>query len=72
MDEIHDIHGLRLIVDNEEDCYKALKVVHQLWSEVPGKFKDYITQPKFNGYAIHQKVLVCIYFCYAILLLIFS
>lgn len=72
MDEIHDIHGLRLIVDNEEDCYEALKVVHQLWSEVPGKFKDYITQPKFNGYAIHQKVLACVYFCYAILLLIFS
>ncbi|GAV75460.1 RelA_SpoT domain-containing protein/HD_4 domain-containing protein, partial [Cephalotus follicularis] len=50
VDEIHDIHGLRLIVGNEEDCYKALRVVHQLWPEVPGKFKDYITDPKFNGY----------------------
>lgn len=49
MDEIHDIHGLRLIVDNEEDCYKALRVVHQLWPEVPGKLKDYISHPKFNG-----------------------
>ncbi|KAL7240534.1 hypothetical protein ACSBR2_006231 [Camellia fascicularis] len=49
MDEIHDIHGLRLIIEKEEDCYKALRVVHQLWSEVPGKFKDYINQPKFNG-----------------------
>ncbi|CAB4302764.1 unnamed protein product [Prunus armeniaca] len=58
MDEIHDIHGLRLIVDNEEDCYEALKVVHQLWSEVPGKFKDYITQPKFNGYqSLHTVVM---------------
>ena len=49
MDEIHDIHGLRLIVDKKEDCYKALDVVHQLWPEVLGRFKDYITHPKFNG-----------------------
>ncbi|XP_068334366.1 probable GTP diphosphokinase RSH2, chloroplastic [Pyrus communis] len=58
MDEIHDIHGLRLIVENEHDCYEALKVVHQLWSEVPGKFKDYITQPKCNGYqSLHTVVM---------------
>ena len=52
MDEIHDIHGLRVIVENEEDCYEVLRVVHQLWSEVPGKMKDYIAHPKFNGYVI--------------------
>lgn len=52
MDEIHDIHGLRLIVDNEKDCYKALGVVHKLWSEVPGKLKDYISHPKFNGWVL--------------------
>ncbi|KAF3958646.1 hypothetical protein CMV_016473 [Castanea mollissima] len=58
MDEIHDIHGLRLIVDNEEDCYKALRVVHQLWPEVPGKLKDYISHPKFNGYrSLHTVVM---------------
>lgn len=58
MDEIHDIHGLRLIVEEKEDCYKALKVVHQLWSEVPGKFKDYIIHPKFNGYqSLHTVVM---------------
>ncbi|XVF86904.1 hypothetical protein PTKIN_Ptkin18bG0078400 [Pterospermum kingtungense] len=58
MDEIHDIHGLRLIVENEEDCYEALKVVHQLWSEVPGKLKDYISHPKFNGYrSLHTVVM---------------
>lgn len=57
MDEIHDIHGLRLIVENEEDCYQALRVVHQLWAEVPGKMKDYITRPKFNGYqSLHTVV----------------
>lgn len=57
MDEILDIHGLRLIVENEEDCYKALGVVHELWSEVPGKLKDYIIHPKFNGYVISQILL---------------
>lgn len=56
MDEIHDIHGLRLIVENEEDCYKALGIVHEMWSEVPGKLKDYITHPKFNGYVIFQEL----------------
>ncbi|KAI3958872.1 hypothetical protein MKX01_023548, partial [Papaver californicum] len=49
-DQIHNIHGLRVIVENEEDCYTALKIVHQLWPEVPGKCKDYIVHPKFNGY----------------------
>lgn len=54
MDEIHDIHGLRLIVETKEDCYKALRVVQQLWDEVPGRFKDYIAEPKFNRYAPDQ------------------
>lgn len=56
MDEIHDIHGLRLIVEKEEDCYQALRVVHQLWAEVSGKTKDYITRPKFNGYVLSHNV----------------
>ncbi|KAL4560082.1 hypothetical protein LXL04_032230 [Taraxacum kok-saghyz] len=58
MDEIHDIHGLRLIVENEEECYKALNLVHKLWSKVPGKFKDYIKTPKCNGYrSLHTVVM---------------
>ncbi|KAJ0755665.1 putative GTP diphosphokinase [Helianthus annuus] len=58
MDEIHDIHGLRLIVENVEDCYKALDLVHGLWPVVPGKFKDYINQPKCNGYrSLHTVVM---------------
>ncbi|KAI3463221.1 hypothetical protein Pfo_019884 [Paulownia fortunei] len=58
MDEIHDIHGLRLIVETEEDCYKALRVVQQLWHEVPGRFKDYIVDPKCNGYqSLHTVVI---------------
>lgn len=52
MDEVHDIHGLRLIVKDEQDCYEALQIVHRLWSEVPGKLKDYIHQPKCNGYVM--------------------
>ncbi|XP_074344292.1 putative GTP diphosphokinase RSH2, chloroplastic [Apium graveolens] len=58
MDEVHDIHGLRLIVENEDDCYQALKVVHRLWSRVPGKFKDYIIHPKCNGYQSLHTVVV--------------
>nr|CAD1827230.1 unnamed protein product [Ananas comosus var. bracteatus] len=46
MDEIHDIHGLRLVVENEEDCYRSLDVVHKLWPIVRGRFKDYIAHPK--------------------------
>ncbi|KAK9726912.1 hypothetical protein RND81_05G245100 [Saponaria officinalis] len=58
MDKIHDIQGLRLIVENEEDCFKALEVVHQLWSEVPGKRKNYIDRPKINGYrSLHTVVI---------------
>ncbi|KAG6428841.1 hypothetical protein SASPL_106880 [Salvia splendens] len=57
MDEIHDIHGLRLIVESEEDCYKALSVVQQLWHVVPERFKDYIACPKCNGYqSLHTVV----------------
>ncbi|KAG0485147.1 hypothetical protein HPP92_009226 [Vanilla planifolia] len=58
MDEIHDIHGLRLIVENEKDCFAALDVVHRLWPKLSGKFKDYISQPKFNGYqSLHTVVM---------------
>lgn len=56
MDEIHDIHGLRLIVEKEEDCYIALDIVHQLWPKVLGRVKDYITHPKFNGYATNLDI----------------
>lgn len=58
MDEIHDIHGLRLIVEKEEDCYAALCIVHRLWPKVLGRLKDYIIHPKFNGYrSLHTVVM---------------
>ncbi|KAG0469906.1 hypothetical protein HPP92_016606 [Vanilla planifolia] len=58
MEEIHDIYGLRLIVEKEEDCYKALSIVHHLWPEVLGRLKDYIVHPKCNGYrSLHTVVM---------------
>ncbi|XP_031497179.1 probable GTP diphosphokinase RSH3, chloroplastic [Nymphaea colorata] len=58
MEQIHDIHGLRLIVENEGDCFAALNIVHELWPQVPGKLKDYISHPKFNGYqSLHTVVM---------------
>lgn len=66
MDEVHDIHGLRLIVKDEQDCYESLQIVHRLWSEVPGKLKDYIHQPKCNGYVICK--VMCMNFPYLTLI----
>ncbi|QFT57828.1 GTP pyrophosphokinase rsh [Sulfitobacter sp. THAF37] len=54
---LSDIYGFRVIVENEEDCYRALGAIHQRWRAVPGRFKDYISQPKSNGYrSIHTTV----------------
>jgi len=54
---LSDIYGFRIITDNIEDCYRALGAVHQRWRAVPGRFKDYISQPKSNGYrSIHTTV----------------
>jgi GTP pyrophosphokinase/guanosine-3',5'-bis(diphosphate) 3'-pyrophosphohydrolase len=54
---LSDIYGFRVITDTEMDCYRALGVIHQRWRAVPGRFKDYISQPKSNGYrSIHTSV----------------
>jgi GTP pyrophosphokinase/guanosine-3',5'-bis(diphosphate) 3'-pyrophosphohydrolase len=54
---LSDIYGFRVITDNEMDAYRALGVIHQRWRAVPGRFKDYISQPKSNGYrSIHTSV----------------
>lgn len=54
---LSDIYGFRVITQNEDDCYRALGVIHQRWRAVPGRFKDYISQPKSNGYrSIHTTV----------------
>ncbi len=48
--EIMDVFGFRVIVDQVDDCYRALGVVHNLYKPVAGRFKDYIAIPKANGY----------------------
>jgi len=54
---LSDIYGFRIITRSEDDCYHALGIIHQRWRAVPGRFKDYISQPKANGYrSIHTTV----------------
>jgi GTP diphosphokinase / guanosine-3',5'-bis(diphosphate) 3'-diphosphatase len=54
---LSDIYGFRVICGSVADCYRILGVIHQRWRAVPGRFKDYISQPKTNGYrSIHTTV----------------
>ena len=54
---LSDIYGFRVITASEADCYAVLGAIHQRWRAVPGRFKDYISQPKSNGYrSIHTTV----------------
>jgi GTP pyrophosphokinase len=54
---LSDIYGFRIVTATEGDCYRVLGAVHQRWRAVPGRFKDYISQPKTNGYrSIHTTV----------------
>ncbi|MGB3555725.1 MAG: RelA/SpoT family protein, partial [Jannaschia sp.] len=54
---LSDIYGFRIITGDEDDCYRALGAIHRRWRSVPGRFKDYISQPKSNGYrSIHTTV----------------
>jgi len=54
---LSDIYGFRIICRTEEDCYRILGTIHRRWRSVPGRFKDYISQPKSNGYrSLHTTV----------------
>jgi GTP pyrophosphokinase/guanosine-3',5'-bis(diphosphate) 3'-pyrophosphohydrolase len=54
---LSDIYGFRILCATDADCYRILGVIHQRWRAVPGRFKDYISQPKTNGYrSIHTTV----------------
>jgi RelA/SpoT family (p)ppGpp synthetase len=57
-EQLSDVMAFRAIVPTEEDCYRALGVIHRRWPMVPGRFKDYISTPKRNGYrSLHTTVI---------------
>ena len=58
LEQMTDIIGFRIILDSTDDCYKTLGIFHKKWNCIPGKFKDYISSPKINGYkSIHTSVI---------------
>ncbi len=57
-EELSDIVAFRILVDNIGECYQALGIIHEKYHTIPGRFKDYISTPKVNGYqSIHTSVI---------------
>lgn len=58
VDDLYDIFGIRVMVQDESDCYKVLWLIHHTWAPIPKRFKDYIALPKPNGYrSLHTTVI---------------
>src|SRR6185369_2461231 len=58
LDQVYDFIALRLITTSVKDCYGALGIIHQTWSPVPGRIKDFIAMPRPNGYqSLHTSVI---------------
>ena len=56
-EQLSDVVGFRVLVENTADCYRALGIIHMRWAVVPGRFKDYISTPKRNDYqSIHTTI----------------
>jgi GTP pyrophosphokinase len=58
LEQVYDFIALRIITDSVKDCYGALGIIHQTWSPVPGRIKDFIAMPRPNGYqSLHTSVI---------------
>src|SRR5262249_17943935 len=58
LEQVYDFIALRLVTETVKDCYAALGIIHQTWSPVPGRIKDFIAMPRPNGYqSLHTSVI---------------
>ena len=58
LEQVYDFIALRIVTDSVKDCYGALGIIHQTWSPVPGRIKDFVAMPRPNGYqSLHTSVI---------------